>query len=571
MKSDWKKIGRITLVVIPLIFLIIFYFYPIWEIASVTLRRLDPDWMKDIPWGIISDAAGFTVFQAVLSTVLTLVLGLPAAYLFGTYRFRGKNLLKILTTIPFILPTVVVAAGFNALIGPRGWLNLLFMGLFNLAQPLINLQNSLAAILIAHVFYNTSIVIRVVGGALEQMDPNLEMAARMLGASRWKTFRNISLPLLLPSVVSALLLVFLFDFTSFGVILMLGGPRFSTLEVEIYIQTVQFLNLPLAGILSFLQLFFSMAIAFLVMRSGGQFIAPIVPHVKSERLRSPEKPGEKIFLALMAAVLIILLVFPLLGLALRSFLSVETTRAGQVTAWNFTFDFYLSLFENTRASIFYVPPVEALRNSLIFASASSILAILLGFMLSAGIRGVKRFDRIVELLILLPLGTSAVTLGLGFFSAFSRAAASLRYYPLLIPAAHTLIALPFVMRVIRPAMESIPESLKDAAKMLGASPFEVWKYIELPLILRAVITSLIYSFTISLGEFGATSFLARPELPTLPIAIFRYLNLPGGNNYGQAMAMAVIILAVCALSIFMLERLQFRKAENDRMNGHAHT
>jgi len=556
-------------VVIPLIFLIIFYFYPIWEIASVTVRRLEPGWMQNIPWGVISNAAGFTVFQAVLSTLLTLLLGLPAAYLFGTYRFKGKNLLKILTTIPFILPTVVVAAGFNAIIGPRGWLNLLLMRLFSLSQPVINLQNSLAAILIAHIFYNTSIVIRVVGGALEQMDPKLEMASRMLGASSWKTFKNITLLLLVPSIVSALMLVFLFDFTSFGVILMLGGPGFSTLEVEIYIQTIQFLNLPLAGILSFMQLFFSMAISFLVMRSGGEFIAPIVPHVKSERLKSPEKPGEKLFLAITVAVLIVLLVFPLVGLVLRSFLSVETTRAGQVTSWNLTFNFYRSLFENTRASFFYVPPIKALWNSLLFASASSVLAILLGFMLSAGIQGLARYERLIELLVLLPLGTSAVTLGLGFFTAFSGTTASLRYYPLLIPAAHTLIALPFVMRVIQPAMESIPESLKGAAKMLGASPFDVWRYIELPLILRAVITSLIYSFTISLGEFGATSFLARPELPTLPIAIFRYLNLPGGNNYGQAMAMAVIILVVCALSIFWLERLQSGKAENDRMNERA--
>ena len=166
----------------------------------------------------------FTIWQAVLSTAITMAVGLPAAYLFARYRFPGKRLLRVVTTLPFILPTVVVAASFNALLGPNGWLNSLLMQAFHLNDPPIRLMNTLAMILIAHVFYNTTIIIRVVGSAWAQMDDRIEQAARTLGANPFRAFTEVTFPLLRPSILSAMLLVFLFDFTSFGVILMLVGP-----------------------------------------------------------------------------------------------------------------------------------------------------------------------------------------------------------------------------------------------------------------------------------------------------------------------------------------------------------
>ena len=175
---------------------------------------------------------------------IDLILGLPAAYLFGTFQVPGKRLLRVLISLPFIMPTVVVAAGFNALIGPRGYINLALMNLLGSSAPPINLLNTLLVILLAHVFYNTSIVICMVGTAWAQLDPKLEQAARTLGARTPQVFFEITLPLLKQSILAAALLVYLFDFTSFGVILLLGGPKFATLEVNIYIQALFMLNLP---------------------------------------------------------------------------------------------------------------------------------------------------------------------------------------------------------------------------------------------------------------------------------------------------------------------------------------
>ncbi|MDP2966085.1 MAG: iron ABC transporter permease [Pelolinea sp.] len=555
-----RKFGMsgIWLLVIPLIFMGAFYFFPLGKLVSLSFSQASSTINKAVNWQIIGGAAGFTFFQAGFSTILTVLLGLPAAYLFGRFNFTGKNALRIASTLPFILPTVVVAAGFNTLIGPKGWLNLALMGILGSSEPLINIQNSLTAILLAHVFYNTSIVIRVVGSALAQLDRKLEDAAQTLGASPWKTFMKITVPLLLPSILSAVLLVFLFDFTSFGVILMMGGPRFTTLEVEIYIQTMQFLNLPLAGLLSLIQLGFTMVVTFLLMKMGdGGIGVPVMPRLQQEGLRNPVKGWEKAFTFVVVLLLLLLLTSPIVSLVIRSFsVKAPAINGGTGEKMHWSLSYYRELFINRQRSLFYVPPIKAVWNSLKFAGTSAFISLSLGMMLAYGLLSGKNL-RAVNLLMMLPLGTSAVTLGLGFFTAFSGGAGSLGWVGLLIPLAHALISLPFVLRVVQPALQSIPANLKLAAQSLGAKPLDVWRFVELPIIWRALMTAAVYAFTISLGEFGATSFLSRPDMPTMPIAIFRYLNLPGSSNYGQAMAMAVIILFVCIVSMAFLDRLQF--------------
>jgi thiamine transport system permease protein len=156
---------------------------------------------------------------------------------------------------------------------------------------------------------------------------------------------------------------------------------------------------------------------------------------------------------------------------------------------------------------------------------------------------------------MLPLGTSAVTLGLGYVVTFNQPPLDVRSFPLLIPIAHSLVALPFVVRTLQPAIAAIPASMRQAAQVLGASPLRAWLRVDLPILSRPVLIGSVFAFTISLGEFGATSLLARPEFPTLPVAIFRFISQPGALNYGQAMAMATLLMLVCALSILLIEKL----------------
>lgn len=549
--------GRAALWAAPLLFLAVFFFQPLLAVFRLALQAAAADGVGGGLWRAVARPLGFTFYQALLSTALTLLVGLPAAYLFARFDFPGKRLLRVLTTLPFILPTVVVAAGLNALLGPRGWINALLMGLLHLPDPPLNVLNSLAAILIAHVFYNTTVVIRVVGSAWAQLDPRLEQAARVLGASPRRALWEVTLPLLRPALLAAGLLVFLFDFTSFGVVLLLGGPRFATLEVEIYIQALQMLNLPLAGLLSAVQLACTLLITLAYSRLTGRQSVPLAPRLRGEGTLRPQGVRQKVFVVVFSLLLALMLVSPLAALGARSLTRVGAERGQrEVVQSGLTLDYYRELFINRRQTLFYVPPIQAAANSLLYAGGTVLIALALGMPAAYALARPGRLNRVLDPLLMLPLGASAVTLGLGMIVVFNRPPLDARSFPLLIPIAHSLVALPFVVRTLQPALASIPPTLRQAAAVLGASPLRVWWEVERPIVARAAVVGAIFSFTISLGEFGATSFLARPETPTLPVAIFQFLAQPGALNYGQAMAMATLLMLVCAVSILLLERLE---------------
>jgi thiamine transport system permease protein len=558
--SKWLTSARYGLLLwaVPVLFLALFFFYPLGAIFRLAIETAVREGLSPTVWARIWRPLGFTFYQAGLSTLLTLIVGLPAAYVFARFNFPGKEALRVFTTIPFILPTVVVAAGFNALIGPRGVLNELLMTWFSLTVPPIQLLNTLAAILLAHVFYNTTVILRVVGGAWSQLDTRLEQAGRILGASRLRTFLEITLPLLRPSILSATLLVFLFNFTSFGVILLLGGPRFATIEVEIYIQTLQLLNLPLAGLLSAIQLGATLLMTIFYARlTGAGKAIPLMPRLRGEGSNPPRTWRERVLVVSIVSVLLVFLISPMAAMSIRSVTRFDRARGqpGQVEA-GLTLDYYRELFINRRQALFYVPPILAVRNSLLYASATVAISVSLGFLASYALTNRSRASRMIDPIIMLPLGTSAVTLGLGFIIVFSRPPLDVRSFPLLLPIAHSLVALPFVVRTLQPALEGIPNRLREAAAVLGASPWQVWRAVDLPILARAALVSAIFAFTISLGEFGATTFLSRPEMPTIPIAIFRFIGQPGAINYGQALAMSTLLMLVCALSIIIMERIR---------------
>lgn len=564
MKSQQREGGgqaggrkQWALLALPLLFLAIFFYLPLLNTFRLAFTGTRTEALTSNSLAAIWRPLGFTFYQAALSTLLTLIIGIPAALLFSRFLFRGKRLLRALVMVPFILPTVVVAAGFNALLGPRGWLNLALMSLLNLTQPPIDLVYTLAAILLAHVFYNTSVVIRMVGNAWSRLDIQLEQASKVLGANGWRTFREITLPLLRPSILSSLLLVFLFDFTSFGVILLLGGPKYATIEVSIYIQSMQLLNFPLAAILSGVQLVCTFTMIALISRFGGKSAIPLAPSLQEEGMNAPQNAGEKVFAGGMAGVLFLIFLSPLLALFLRSFTRLDMAPAGgSGFQLALTSAYYQELFINRRGSIFYVPPVEAMRNSLIYAVIAVAITLVLGMLVSTALERRSGKGALAEALVTLPLGASAVSLGLGLLLLANGFGGGALLAILLVPIAHSVVAMPFFVRTVQPALTSIPLSIKESAAVLGASAGCVWREVTLPILWRPILAGMLFAFTISLGEFGATSFLARPEFPTLPIAISRFLTVPGALNYGQAMAMSALLMLVCAGCVFAIDSLE---------------
>ncbi|HKI54041.1 MAG TPA: iron ABC transporter permease [Anaerolineales bacterium] len=537
-------LARSLLWLLPLAFLILFFFFPLSKILKLTfsLESLTAENLS-----IAYHALRFTLYQAIISTLLTLLIGLPSAFLFARYDFRGKSILRALSAVPFMLPTVVVAAAFNALLGSRGLLSALF--------PLLNFQfvGTLTAILVAHIFYNTTIIIRVLGNALSSLDPKLEAAARSLGADSFRVWWNVILPVIRPSIFASSLLVFLFDFTSFGVILLLGGSQFSTLEVEIYLRVLKLPNLSLAALLSVIQLACTIVVSILYTRVANRTVIQTTPHSARSNIRKPKTLREKIFVTSFIFLLSVFFVLPLASLPVRSFSRLEADRGqrGEIQ-YGFTTDYYAELFVNRNGSVFYVPPIKAAFNSLAYASGTVVLSLLLGFPAAFALAKPTGLEKVLDPLIMLPLGSSAVMLGLGFIITYGKWLTS----PILVPFAHTLVALPFVIRALQPAIASIPQQLRQAASSLGASPLEVWKNIDLPILQRATLAAAIFAFTISLGEFGATLLISRPEYPTIPVAIERFLSQPGGLNYGQAMAMASILMLLTTASILLIEKFR---------------
>jgi thiamine transport system permease protein len=533
----------------------------------VSFARSENGWLAAVTETLTAPSTrgvlGFTFWQAALSTALTLLVGLPGAYLVARFRFRGRSLLLALTAIPFVMPTLVVAAAFNALIGPSGWLNLGLMRLLSLAQPPLELTNSLAAILLAHVFYNATIVIRMVGDFWSHLDPRLGQAAQVLGAGRWQVLTRVTLPLLLPAITAAALLVFLFCFTSFGVILILGGPQFATLEVEIYHQTVGLFNLPAAATLSLLQLACTLAMTVAYSRLTARLTRPLSLRPQAYTQQPFATWQSKLAAALIVTLLGMLLLSPLAALALRSVTRVEAARGQPPQITGLSLNYYRELAVNRRDSAFYAPPTTAIALSFGYAAATVLLSLALGLptaWLLARSRQTAGFaavaGKLLDPLLMLPLGTSAVTLGLGFIVALDHPPLDLRASPLLIPLAHTLVAFPFVVRSLAPALYSIRPSLHGAAALLGASPLQTALRLDLPLVGRAVIVAAAFAFTISLGEFGATALIARPEYPTIPVAIYRFLTRPGALNYGQALALSTLLMLTCAIGMLAIERLR---------------
>ncbi len=556
----WQKYALMAL---PVGFLAVFYAYPLIGIFQYSFNRAENGVFNTITTALTSGytwkVIGFSFYQAALSTLLTLALGLPGAFVLARFQFRGKSLLQALTAIPFVMPTLVVAAAFNALSGPRGWLNLGLMELFSLDQPPLQLENSLAAILLAHIFYNTTIVLRTVGEFWGHLDPRLEQAGRTLGASPSQTFWRITLPLLAPAIAAAALLVFMFNFTSFGVILILGGPGFANLEVEIYNQTNGLFNLPLAAVLALIQLIctlgFSLAYSFL---SAG-LNRPLAQKPISYTQSRPASWKSKLLVGCLVALMLGFFTLPLVSLAARSVVQLENERGRRgLVEPTFTLRFYEEILASTNRAAAYGSPFRAVFYSGGYALATTALALLLGLPTAWVLAGSPNSTpaRLLDTLLLLPLGTSAVTLGLGFILTLNKPPLDLRASPILIPLAHTLVALPFVVRSLTPALRSIRPRMRQAAAILGAAPLQVFRLIDLPLISRAVIAAAAFAFTISLGEFGASALISRPEYPTIPVLIYRFLGQPGALNYGLAMALSTLLMVVCGGAMLAIERLR---------------
>ena len=519
-----------ALLALPVVFLALVYG---WPVGAILARGLDagadglPGAVRVLGAGATWRVVGFTLAQAVLSTVVTLVVALPIAALTGRYHFPGRRALEAALMVPFVLPTVVVGAAFTALLVALG----------------LDPQGGLPAIVAAHAFFNLAVVVRTVGGRWANLDPDLEEAARTLGAGPLRAFRSVVLPRLRPAIGAAAVIVLLFSATSFGVVLLLGGPARATLEVEIHRATTQALDLPAAAGLALLQLVAVVATLAVYGRLQRRTEGRPERLVATSRARRRLRGASASALLGWTVLVLAAVAAPLAALVLRSL----------TTAEGLGLDHYRALLDAAPATALAVAPRVALVNSIRSALAATLIAVLVGLAASVAATGGGRGARLVDRGLMLPLGTSSVTVGFGFLVAFGRFLTP-RGALLLVPLAQALIATPFVVRTTLPALRSIDRSLREAAATLGAAPARVRREIDLPIVARATTVAGGFAFAIALGEFGATVFLARATAPTVPTAILRLIGRPGVDNIGQASALAVVLAALVAVIVVAVDR-----------------
>lgn len=505
-----------------------------WPVAGVLAEGLGSAGMGPVVELFASPAARsvmwFTLWQAVVSTALTVGIALPGAWAVARLGFRGRRAVRALVTVPFVLPTVVVAAAFEGLFDR-----------FGLADgDGLRLRHTAWAILIAHVFFNYAVVVRIVGAHWSGLDARMEDQARVLGASRLRVFSSVTLPRLAPSMAAASAIVFLFSFTSFGVVLVLGGPGRATVETEIYRYALVRLDLTAAAALAAVQL--------------AAVVALVALTTFLERRRSRPEPVQptgavrrsRFGVAANLAVMGVLLGLPLAVLVERSL-----SAGGGYSLGN-----YRALFE--RVNLLPDTAAAALGNSLGFAVAAAAIAVAVGgsaALMAVGSRA-GRLGRLTDAGLTLPLGVSAVTVGLGILLVLDRPPLDLRTSAAIVPIAHAVVGIPFVVRTVVPMLRAVNPRAREAAAVLGAPPRRVRREIDLRVAGRGLAVGAAFAFAVSLGEFGATSFVPRrPETLTAPLALFRLLGTPGTALRGQAMALAVTLMALTAAVVFVVDLL----------------
>lgn len=500
---------KLTLLIAPVAFVLVFFVLPV---SNALVAFLRPSELLDVlSSSSMQSVIWFSTWQAVISTGATLAIGLPATWALSRFTFRGSRLAHGILTAPFVLPAVVVAAGVLALNDSQG----------------------VGSIIWAHVIFNTAVILRVVGPRWSLLDERVENAAATLGARPVQVFVRVVWPQISQATMSASALIFIYCFTSFGVIAVLGGVSRRTMESEIFTQAIRLGDTRTATALAAIQAIIVGAALFIAHRMAGAATLPM--QIRSARNLST-KPRNRLFVVFIMATSCAVIATPMLATVHRSFfLGNQFT----TVAWR-------NIISGTLPSL-AISTHRVVGTSMAFAVLAAIVCIPLA-LLAATALATKQ--SLLGIMTSLPLAISSATVGIGLIITFDSDPISWRSEQWLIPVIHALIALPLAIRILAPAISSIPAPLRHAAATLGANPLRTWQKVELPIIRPALLRAGGLAMATSLGEFGATSFLSRTDSTTLPLAIAQMLGRPGPavQQAGFALSSLMIIITIGVMS-----------------------
>jgi thiamine transport system permease protein len=492
----------------------------------------------------------FTAYQALLSTLLSVALGVPLAYLLARYEFPGRQTLRSLTILPFVLPGIMVGVGFRAAFAESGPLNQL-LGLVGLGP--VELLFTLEGIVIAHAFYNAPLVARLLVAAWEGVDASAVETARSLGASRLRAFRDVVAPQLYPAVLTGGALTFVFSFGTFPIVQALGGTDVTTVEVQIF-RLVERLDYRTAAALAIVELFITLGVLYAYLRyearqrGHSRGVRPLERHSLVPTSLSPRPVAVRLGLAAYLLVAVVLFVLPIASMIQASF-----TDPGGFTLENYRF----LIERQADAAAFQIQPWPAVRNSLLFGAATLLVALPMGVTVAVYSTRAYAGRKLLDAAAMAPFAVSSIVVGIGLLRGpvFGVDIAGVHLAvggAVAIVAAHAVAAYPFVVRTVAPGLERIDETLVESARALGASRTRALVDIELPMVWPGLVAGAAFVFAISIGEFSSTVILASgTDWYTMPVAIERFI----GRRLGPAYAMGVVLLVVTTASFVLIDRL----------------
>jgi thiamine transport system permease protein len=533
-----SKVTYITLAT-PLIILTVFLIYPVTRvIAQGLISETGMTFTESISsnWLYIE----FTILQAILSTIMALLIGLPGAILLARLKFKGKHIIRALIIVPFVLPPIVVVVGFLQMFGQSGVIDSLFMWIFQSSDSVVNLATGISGIILAHTFYNAPLVILLVSASMERMNPEIEEAADLLGASTRQRFFRITLPHILPALIASAILTFLFCFMSFPIVLAFGHGIYRTIEVQIW-NAFRWADYGQASSLVIVQILITLTLALAYVKLGrtkGDQSSPTTS-IRTVNLRS-YRPSEIFLILFYFTGMLIFVAGPIVSIIRSAFFNPITQTYG--------FDGFIYLF-NTESGGGFTPLI----NSLFYSGLATLLSVGLGIPLAYAHKSkTLLLPSLSSMMVLLPLGISSITIAYGLMTAIAvPTGLNINPWPIIV-VAQTIIGLPFTARAIEISLRSIDSHLTEQADSLGASGLQKLFFIELPLLAPGILVGAVFAFAMAIGEMSATLFIALPQNFTLAVAI--YDNL-GVRKFIEAGASALILVFVCVLAFLTMEKI----------------
>ncbi|WP_297470171.1 iron ABC transporter permease [Thermococcus sp.] len=529
------------LIAVPsLAFLLIFFYLPLADILRLGLWEDGPT-LRFIS-SVLSNSYHrwvilFTIGQALASTILTLLIGLPGAYIFAKYDFPGKRLIRALLTVPFVMPGIMVALGFILLFGKDGFIA-------HLIGHDPGIIYTWKAILLAHAFYNFPIVVRMVSSLWQRVNPHYEEMAKTLGARGFKLFWKVTLPLISPAIFASAMLTFVFCFMSFSVPLILDGYRYVTMEVDIFSTVMTLLDFRTGAALAVIQIALSALFMYIYLRSLDAYSKREEQRVLQRPTRLTRKDLfslKGLGIILYSSLVFLFIVAPLIAIVYDSLLY-----NGHLSLEN-----YRRVFSPEYNPMFGISTLGTIKNSLLFGFTTVVLSILIALPLAYFL---NRYDfrgkRVLDVFVMLPLASSPVTVALGYIMAFQ--STPLYYTFWIVAIAHSVIAYPFVFRSLSTGLGKIKQNLREAALTLGANEWRAFLRVELPLAFGSLLVGAIFAFAMSIAELGATYMLAKPEYTTMSLAVYKFL---GARHFGSASALSVLLMLVSAVGFLIIERV----------------